>query len=54
MTVPFTFSDIEMYADRKEELQALLLELACEEADNELPAIIQDNGYSLQEQEGAA
>jgi hypothetical protein len=54
MTVPFTFSDIEMYADREEELQALFLELACEEADDELPAIIRDNGFSLREQEGAA
>ena len=54
MSVPFTFSDIEMYADREDELQALLLELTCEEADDDLPAIIQDNGLSLREQEGAA
>jgi hypothetical protein len=53
MTAPFTFTDIEMYADREEEVQALLLELACEEADD-LPAIIQDTGCSLWEQEGAA
>jgi hypothetical protein len=54
MTAPFSFVDIEMYADREEELQALFLELACEEADDELPTIIQDQGFSLREQEGAA
>jgi hypothetical protein len=54
MSAPFTFSDIEMYADREDDLKAMLLELACDEVDDELPAIIQDNGFSLREQEGAA
>ncbi len=36
--------DVEVYADREEELQALFAELAEEEVDNELPPIIQDEG----------
>lgn len=34
--------DVEVYADREEELKALFTELA--EEDNELPPIIQDEG----------
>ena len=37
---PFTFTDIEMYSDREEDLQALYAELAAE--DDTLPDIIQD------------
>lgn len=36
--------DVEVYADREEELQALFAELAEEGADDELPPIIQDEG----------
>lgn len=37
--------DVEVYADREEELQALFAELAAEDgADDELPPIIQDEG----------
>lgn len=42
MTVPLSFVDIEMYADREEELQAFFAALA--EEDEELPPIIQDEG----------
>ena len=36
--------DVEVAADREEELQALFAELAEEGADDELPPIIQDEG----------
>jgi hypothetical protein len=36
--------DLEVLADHEEELQALSAELAEEGADDELPAIIQDEG----------
>jgi hypothetical protein len=36
--------DVEVLADREEELQALFAELAEEGADDELPRIIQDEG----------
>lgn len=36
--------DIEVFADREEELQALFTELAEEGTDDELPPIIQDEG----------
>jgi hypothetical protein len=36
--------DVEVYADREEELQVLFAELAEEGADDELPPIIQDEG----------
>jgi hypothetical protein len=37
--------DVEVYADREEELEALFAELAAEgRADDELPPIIQDEG----------
>jgi hypothetical protein len=36
--------DVEVLADREEELQALFAELAEEGADDELPPIIQDEG----------
>ncbi len=40
---PFSFYDVEMYADREEDLQKLFAELAQEDgADDELPPIIQD------------
>ena len=42
VTVPINFVDIEMYADREEDLQALFAELA--EEDEELPPVIQDEG----------
>ena len=39
----YDFADVEVYADREEELQALFAELAQEDgADAELPPIIQD------------
>ncbi len=38
-----TFADIEMYADREEDLQKLFAELAAEDgADDQLPPILQD------------
>lgn len=37
--------DVEVYADREEEIQVLFAELAAEDgADDELPPIIQDEG----------
>lgn len=38
--------DVEVYADREEDLEALFAELAAEDdgADDELPPIIQDGG----------
>jgi hypothetical protein len=36
--------DVEVYADREEELQALYAELVEEGADDELPPILQDEG----------
>ncbi len=41
---PFSFYDVEVYADREEDLQKLFAELAAEEdgADDDLPPIIQD------------
>ncbi len=42
---PFSFYDVEMYADREEDLQKLFAELAAEDGvDDELPPIIQDEG----------
>ncbi len=47
--------DVEVLADREEEIQALFAELAAEDgADDELPPIIQDEGLEWDEWEGAA
>ena len=49
----YDFLDIEVYADREEELQAIYAELAAEEGEDELPPIIQDEVPGVDWEEAA-
>ena len=40
-----TYLDVEVYADRYEDLEALFAELHAEDEGDELPPIIQDGGF---------